>query len=81
MGGYLLQRLNRDTQKFAMKCSYAEINSKGRDVFKDPVTDKNKISKKGIINNSSLETVFLNGEIVKEYTLDEIRENASRGLQ
>jgi len=23
MGGYLLQKLNRDTQKFAMKCSYA----------------------------------------------------------
>lgn len=64
-----------------MKCSYAEINGEGRDVFKDPVTDKGKISKKGIMNNSSLETVFLNGKIVKEYTLDEIRENASRGLK
>jgi nicotinamide phosphoribosyltransferase len=64
-----------------MKCSYAEINGEGRDVFKYPVTDKGKISKKGIINNFSLETVFLNGKIVKEYSLDEIRENASRGLK
>jgi len=81
MGGYLLQKLNRDTQKFAMKCSYAEINGRGRDVFKDPITDKGKTSKRGRINNSSLETVFLDGEIVKEYTLDQVREKAARALE
>lgn len=47
MGGALLQVVNRDTQKFAMKCSAAEVNGKWIDVFKDPVTDSGKTSKKG----------------------------------
>lgn len=47
MGGGLLQKLNRDTQKFAFKCSSAIVNGEERDVFKDPVTDKGKRSKRG----------------------------------
>jgi nicotinamide phosphoribosyltransferase len=47
MGGALLQQLDRDTQKFAMKCSSAEVNGEWVDVFKDPVTDQVKASKKG----------------------------------
>ena len=47
MGGALLQQLDRDTQKFAMKCSAAEVNGEWVDVFKDPITDKVKASKKG----------------------------------
>jgi nicotinamide phosphoribosyltransferase len=47
MGGALLQQLDRDTQKFAMKCSAAKINGEWVDVFKDPVTDRVKASKKG----------------------------------
>jgi len=47
MGGALLQQLNRDTQKFAFKCSAAEINAKWQPVFKDPVTDPGKNSKHG----------------------------------
>ncbi|HVF17229.1 MAG TPA: nicotinate phosphoribosyltransferase [Steroidobacteraceae bacterium] len=47
MGGALLQHLNRDTQKFAMKCSAARINGEWIDVFKDPITDPGKTSKKG----------------------------------
>jgi nicotinamide phosphoribosyltransferase len=47
MGGALLQQMNRDTQKFAMKCSSARINGQWVDVFKDPVTDPGKVSKKG----------------------------------
>ena len=47
MGGALLQQLDRDTQKFAMKCSAALVNGEWVDVFKDPVTDKVKASKKG----------------------------------
>ena len=47
MGGALLQQLDRDTQKFAMKCSSAEINGEWVDVFKDPITDRVKASKKG----------------------------------
>jgi nicotinamide phosphoribosyltransferase len=37
MGGALLQKLNRDTQKFALKCSYAEVNGQGINVQKSPV--------------------------------------------
>lgn len=50
MGGGLLQQINRDTQKFAMKASAAEINGKWVDVFKDPVTDKGKASIKGRVS-------------------------------
>ncbi|RFS23525.1 nicotinate phosphoribosyltransferase [Chitinophaga silvatica] len=37
MGGALLQRVNRDTQEFALKCSYAVVNGVGVDVQKSPV--------------------------------------------
>ena len=47
MGGALLQQLNRDTQKFALKCSAARINGHWIDVYKDPITDKGKQSKRG----------------------------------
>jgi nicotinamide phosphoribosyltransferase len=47
MGGALLQQLNRDTLKFAFKCSAAEINGKWQPVYKDPVTDPGKNSKHG----------------------------------
>lgn len=47
MGGALLQQVDRDTQKFAMKASAAKINGKWVDVFKDPITDQGKTSKKG----------------------------------
>lgn len=46
-GGALLQIVNRDDQKFAMKCSAAFVNGEWVDVFKDPITDKGKRSKKG----------------------------------
>jgi nicotinamide phosphoribosyltransferase len=46
-GGGLLQKLNRDTQRFAFKCSAIEINGGWRDVYKDPVTDPGKRSKTG----------------------------------
>jgi nicotinamide phosphoribosyltransferase len=47
MGGALLQRLDRDTQKFALKCSAARVDGAWIDVYKDPVTDKGKQSKRG----------------------------------
>lgn len=46
-GGGLLQKVNRDTQKFAFKCSAAEVDGEWRDVMKDPVTDPGKRSKAG----------------------------------
>lgn len=47
MGGALLQQVDRDTQKFAMKCSSACVDGKWIDVQKDPVTDSGKKSKAG----------------------------------
>jgi len=46
MGGELLQKVNRDTQKFAMKAS-AVFNGFWQDICKDPVTDPGKRSKAG----------------------------------
>lgn len=43
----MLGQVNRDTQKCAYKCSYAIINGEGVEVFKAPVTDIGKTSKKG----------------------------------
>lgn len=52
MGGGLLQSLNRDSLKFAMKANEILILKPDgtevvRDVFKDPITDPGKHSKKG----------------------------------
>lgn len=55
MGGALLQKVDRDTQKFAFKCSYIVINGEYRNVQKHPIEiDKDgnaiksfKTSKKG----------------------------------
>ena len=46
-GGGLLQKMNRDTQKCAFKCSLATVDNKDIDVFKDPITAPGKKSKKG----------------------------------
>jgi nicotinamide phosphoribosyltransferase len=47
MGGGLLQKCNRDTLRFAMKCSAVEIDGEWRDVWKRPATDLSKSSKAG----------------------------------
>lgn len=97
MGGELLQKVNRDTQKFAMKASAAKVDGLWRDVFKDPITDQGKRSKRGRLaliedgegnfktvrkqdlgnRENKLITLFRNGELLKEWTLEEIRERAN----
>jgi nicotinamide phosphoribosyltransferase len=47
MGGALLQQHNRDTQRFAMKCSSVTVAGREVDVYKQPVTDTVKNSKRG----------------------------------
>jgi nicotinamide phosphoribosyltransferase len=47
MGGALLQIVDRDTQRFAMKASAAKINGEWINVVKDPITDPGKRSKAG----------------------------------
>lgn len=53
MGGGLLQKVNRDIQRFAFKSSAQKRNGEWHDIYKDPI-DKSKASKKGrlaLINN------------------------------
>lgn len=72
MGGGLLQQVNRDTFKFAMKASAAEIDGSWYDVFKDPVTDTGKKSKRGIVGAERLN----NAGMVRTAVFDDLREFA-----
>ncbi|MES2669874.1 MAG: nicotinate phosphoribosyltransferase [Pseudomonadota bacterium] len=107
MGGALLQQLNRDTQKFALKCSAARVDGHWIDVFKDPITDKGKQSKRGRMTllqhreygsfrtvpvppeaasladvekplgfDDAMVTVWENGRLIRDWTLEEIRARA-----
>lgn len=95
MGAGLLQKVDRDTLRFAMKCSAICVNGEWRDVFKDPATDPGKRSKRGqlaLINEGGwktveadgnhwrdeMVTVFRNGQLLREWTFDEIRARAAR---
>uniref|UniRef100_A0A0K0DIG8 Nicotinamide phosphoribosyltransferase n=1 Tax=Angiostrongylus cantonensis TaxID=6313 RepID=A0A0K0DIG8_ANGCA len=126
-GGALLQRVDRDTQKCAFKCSHVVVNGEQvnlnsdafsvelipphkvgrfrstpfRDVYKNPATDEGKRSKKGYLTlelNSSgsmetvqeglgdpekdlLQTVFEDGHLLVDWTLDEIRKRAEIDLE
>ncbi len=46
-GGGLLQKMNRDTLKCAFKCCLAIVNDEEVYVYKDPITDPGKKSKRG----------------------------------
>lgn len=92
MGGALLQSVNRDTLGFAYKLSWASVNGIGRDVYKDPISDKGKTSKRGRlsliesmgtmrtvredITSDLLRTVYKNGELLVEDSFSEIRKRA-----
>lgn len=72
MGGKLLQGVDRDTLKFAFKCCAIEIDGVWSPVYKDPVTDPGKTSKKGIVY------VLKNGRKYETYTkltLDPVAED------
>ena len=97
-GGALLQIVNRDDQKFAMKCSAIRVNGAWREVYKDPITDSGKRSKRGLLKlgkthmgdyftvqsnepdyhdiKDVLEIVFKDGELVRDMTFEQVRENA-----
>lgn len=99
IGGSLLQKVNRDTLKFAYKCSAIVTDGNLREVYKQPITDAGKNSKRGRLDlilkdgkyetvkienvetiateNSALQTVFENGELLIDDNLDEIRKRAN----
>jgi len=67
MGGALLQKLDRDSQRFAFKCSELTVAGERRPVFKAPATDPTKRSKSGRLAlrrtlRGGLETVAAGGE-------------------
>lgn len=71
MGGELLQNVDRDTLKFAMKASAIEIGGHWSDVYRDPVTDVGKRSKRGrlaLVRNDAWRTVRAESE-----TFDTVR--------
>src|SRR5260370_24533120 len=47
IGGALLQQINRDTLRFALKCSAIDIDRQWHAVYKQPVTDPGKHSRAG----------------------------------
>lgn len=75
-GGGLLQKVNRDTQKFAIKCSAIYRNGTWHDVLKDPVTDPGKRSKAG-----KLALVALSGAHGSGYATMREEEAQHRGLK
>ena len=88
-GGALLQKLNRDTNKFAFKASAVLDNGEWRDIQKKPITDPSKASFSGLLDlvcregkyitttpsdDSVLTTAFENGRILWNEPLSVIRE-------
>jgi nicotinamide phosphoribosyltransferase len=72
-GGALLQKVNRDTYKFAMKASAVlTTENKWEDIYKDPITDPGKRSKSGRFDNIKT-TVYHNGELINETDFERIR--------
>jgi nicotinamide phosphoribosyltransferase len=63
IGGSLLQKIDRDTLRFAYKCSAIVTGGAWREVYKQPVTDSGKMSKRGrldlILENGNYKTVKL----------------------
>lgn len=90
MGGALLQKVDRDTFKWAMKVNAVCKDGKWMDVYKDPVTDKGKKSLRGRLaveegfktvrighaTSNLLKPVFRNGENLSHETFSAIRERA-----
>lgn len=63
MGGGLLQKLDRDTLGWAMKCSAARVNGEWRDVYKDPIGG-GKTSKRGLVTTSGVTPYLHAGELL-----------------
>ena len=78
MGGALLQKVNRDTFKYAMKASAMKrLNDVyWNDVFKEPVTDTVKASKRGIQTDERFLPFYENGNTMNIISFDQVRANA-----
>jgi nicotinamide phosphoribosyltransferase len=72
MGGGLLQQVNRDTQKFAMKCSAVRIDGQWIDAYKDPATDPGKASKRGRLSLFCESGTFKTERLPRDAVQDEV---------
>ena len=79
-GGGLLQKLNRDTSKYAFKCSTARVHGADRDVYKQPITDGGKRSKAGrlklVRRNGAFATVVDDGNHADDALVEVFRDGA-----
>ena len=89
MGGGLLQKINRDTQRCAFKSSAQRRNGQWFDISKEPL-DSTKTSKSGKLKlidgyktvsetcagEDLLQTVFRNGELLRVQNFEDIRGRA-----
>jgi nicotinamide phosphoribosyltransferase len=89
MGGGLLQAVGRDDFRFAMKASAICVDGEWRDVYKDPITDVGKRSKRGRLALSEnfetvrleelgdrenlLRVVFRDEILLREFSFNELR--------
>ena len=75
MGGGLLQKVNRDTMKFAIKCSAIKINGEWRGVSKSPIGHSMKKSKSGLMLLTQHEDKYITIQCK-----DEIEYNLNKSL-
>lgn len=104
VGSYSIQYgVSRDSDGYAVKSTYCEVNGVPREIFKDPKTDTSNMKKsaKGLtavfkdengefylkdqatweeVLNCEFIKVFENGNLIKDYTLAEVRNNLSKYL-
>ena len=89
MGGGLLQHPNRDDFSFAMKASAIRVDKEWRDIYKDPISDSRKRSKRGRLALTSnfetirleelgdrenlLKPIYRDGKLLVESSFDEVR--------
>lgn len=87
----------RDSQSWAMKATWCQVNGEAREIFKEPKTDAGKKSAKGLMRVNAdfsltdqcsktqeqtgmLQEVFLNGQLINETSLQEIRNKINQDI-
>lgn len=101
IGSYTYQYVTRDTDGYAVKATYCEVDGKKINIYKDPKTDDGtKKSAKGLlavhkhgkgfvleqettwerVRNCAFVPVFKDGYLLKDWTLQQVRNNLSQYL-
>lgn len=76
VGSYTYQYVTRDTDGYAIKATYCEVNGEPRNIFKDPITDNGiKKSAKGILSVHEVDGEFI---LEQESTFEKLHNSAMR---